>query len=247
MPHFTTNVKVVIVNNDGSRVSADLNWQNILLLINQGVTVTQNGVKLDPALAQNQLNALLQQHTFPPTPTPTPIQINPQSVQQSGSFRIENDRLRGRISFITGNNFTLELFGKELQSSIEIFTFDLTTRRKGPPLLRTPKMNRLHFTETERGEIIDFNESAFGENILVIESQVLYIDSQGIFHPVSAQTNYTARALPADDEPPDFEPPPDEPPMKGGIKGQQQITGAIVGLGLLYLIGSGLKKVKKRR
>ncbi len=102
---------------------------------------------------------------FIPPPTPPPIVIDPQSVSQSlGVWKIENDRIVGEILYIANSVFPNSLYGQNIKTFINVVDSNNVTL--------VVKENALNFTKEERDERIFFNESAFGNQTVKIQTIV---------------------------------------------------------------------------
>ncbi len=81
-------------------------------------------------------------------------------------FTIENGRAKGQITFRINDNFNPYYYGKNITNIITFKT------KEGVNILSTPKQNRLRFTETERDEVIQYNENMQENTIADLESFV---------------------------------------------------------------------------
>jgi len=109
-----------------------------------------------------------------PTPTvPTPTVPTPDSsitdnmvTQQVINFNIVNGRAIGSIRFVATNNFNPFWYGKNIANIIQF---------KDPNdanILTFIKQNNLNFTETERDEVISYDEDMHGNTRATVESFV---------------------------------------------------------------------------
>ena len=104
-----------------------------------------------------------------PTPGPTPPQIDDSIntnmvTQQVINFNIINGRAVGSIKFVATNNFNPYYYNKEIINLVQFKT------PNGVTLL--VKENRLRFTQTERDEIINYDESVQENTRITVESFV---------------------------------------------------------------------------
>ena len=158
-----------------------------------------------------------------PAPTPAPIpappviddSINTNMVtQQVINFNIINGRAVGSIKFVATNNFNPYYYNKEIINLVQFKT------PNGVTLL--VKENRLRFTETERDEIINYDESVQENTRITVESFVW----EWMDKPAGAFSNkYTIDI--SEKEPPK--------PMTSGFMGAG-VAGAIAGLILIGFI-----------
>ena len=142
-------------------------------------------------------------------------------TQQVINFNIVNGRAVGSIKFVATNNFNPYYYGKQIVNLINIKT------PNGATLL--VKENRLRFTETERDEIIHYDESVQENTRATIESFVW----EWMDKPAGAFSNMFSIEI-SEAEPPKS--------TQGGILGAG-VAGAI-GLLILggFLIDSSRKK-----
>jgi len=111
----------------------------------------------------------------PPVVTP-PVPFSPPQIddsintnmvtQQLINFNIVNGRAVGSIRFVATNNFNPHYFNKPIANIIQI------KDPNGVNILTYVKENRLNFTETERDEIINYDEDMKGNTRGSIESFV---------------------------------------------------------------------------
>jgi len=145
-------------------------------------------------------------------------------TQQMINFNIVNGRAVGSIKFVATNNFNPYYYGKNI---INIVQFK---DPNGANILTTVKTNNLNFTETERDEIISYNEDMQGNTRATVESFVW----EWIDKPAGAFSNMFSIEI-SEAEPPK--------PITSGFMGAG-VAGAIAGLVLLgFIIDS---KVGKR-
>jgi len=153
----------------------------------------------------------------PPIVTPPQIDdsINTNMVsQQVINFNIVNGRAVGSIKFVATNNFNSYYYNKEIVNLVQFKT------PNGVTLL--VKENRLRFTETERDEIINYNESIQENTRITVESFVW----EWMDKPAGAFSNkYTIDI--SEKEPPK--------PTQAGFM-SAGIAGAIAGLVLIGFI-----------
>jgi len=135
-------------------------------------------------------------------------------TQQVINFNIINGRAVGSIKFEATNNFNPYYYGKNIVNIIQF------KDPNGVNILTSVKQNRLNFTETERDEIINYDEDMHGNTRATVESFVW----EWIDKPAGAFSNkYTIEISEA------------EPakPLSTGIMGAG-VGGAI---GILILLG----------
>lgn len=95
------------------------------------------------------------------------LTINDNMVtQQVINFNIINGRAVGSIKFVATNNFNPHYFNKPIANIIQI------KDPNGVNILTTVKQNTLNFTETERDEIIQYDEDVKQNTRATIESFV---------------------------------------------------------------------------
>jgi len=87
-------------------------------------------------------------------------------TQQVINFNIINGRAVGSIKFVATNNFNPYYYGKNIVNIIQI------KDPNGANILTTVKQNRLNFTETERDEVINYDEDMQGNTRATVESFV---------------------------------------------------------------------------
>ena len=143
------------------------------------------------------------------------LAINDNMVtQQVINFNIINGRAVGSIKFVATNNFNPYYYNKEIINLVQFKT------PNGVTLL--VKENRLRFTETERDEIINYDESVQENTRITVESFVW----EWMDKPAGAFSNkYTIDI--SEKEPPK--------PMTSGFMGAG-VAGAIAGLILIGFI-----------
>ena len=159
----------------------------------------------------------------PPVVTPEPIPEPPQIddsintnmvTQQVINFNIINGRAVGSIKFVATNNFNPYYYNKEIINLVQFKT------PNGVTLL--VKENRLRFTQTERDEIISYDENIQENTRITVESFVW----EWIDKPAGAFSNkYTIDI--SEKEPPKS--------MTSGFMGAG-VAGAIAGLILIGFI-----------
>jgi len=160
-----------------------------------------------------------------PEPTPEPIEVLPpvfaepdssitdnMVTQQVINFNIVNGRAVGSIKFVSTNNFNPFYYGKNI---INIIQFK---DPNGANILTYVKENRLNFTETERDEVISYDEDMQGNTRATVESFVWSSATQ----PTAFSKKYTIDI--SETEPPK--------PTATGFMGAG-IAGAIAGLVLI--------------
>jgi hypothetical protein len=145
-------------------------------------------------------------------------------TQQVINFNIVNGRAVGSIKFVATNNFNPYYNGKNI---INIVQFK---DPNGANILTTVKTNNLNFTETERDEVISYNEDMQGNTRATVESFVW----EWIDKPAGAFSKMYSIEI-SEAEPPK--------PISSGFMGAGAV-GAIAGLVLLGFIID--HKVSKR-
>jgi hypothetical protein len=142
------------------------------------------------------------------------LTINDNMVtQQVINFNIINGRAVGSIKFQATNNFNPYYYNKNIVNIIQI--------ANGAKILDVVKENRLNFTETERDEVISYDEDVKGNTRATVESVVW-----------SSATQPTAFSKMFGIEISEKEPPK---PIQAGFMGAG-IAGAIAGLILIGFI-----------
>ena len=137
-------------------------------------------------------------------------------TQQVINFNIVNGRAIGSIRFVATSNFNPYYYGKNIINIVQFKT------PNGVNILPYVKQNNLNFTETERDEIINFDESMEGNTRATVESFVW----EWIDKPAGAFSNkYTIDI--SETEPPK--------PTTTGFMGAG-VAGAIAGLILIGFI-----------
>jgi len=170
---------------------------------------------------------------IPPAPEPIPEPISEPEIndsintnmvtQQVINFNIVNGRAIGSIRFMATENFNSYWFGKNIFSIVQFKT------PNGVNILPYVKQNNLRFTETERDEVINFDEDMKGNTRATIESFVW----EWIDKPTGAFSNkYTIEI--SEKEPPK--------PLQTGLMGAG-VAGAI---GLLILGGFLIDSRRKK-
>jgi len=135
-------------------------------------------------------------------------------TQQVINFNIINGRAVGSIKFVATNNFNPYYYNKEIINLVQFKT------PNGVTLL--VKENRLRFTETERDEVLNYNENIQENTRITVESFVW----EWMDKPAGAFSNkYTIDI--SEKEPPK--------PVSSGFMGAG-IAGAIAGLVLIGFI-----------
>jgi len=96
---------------------------------------------------------------------PAPVmndQVSTNMIRQELlNFTIVNNRIQGSIKFIATNSFNPYYYNKEITNYLQLISNDKII------LIKT---NRLRFTETERDEVINFDEYAFNLDSINAES-----------------------------------------------------------------------------
>jgi len=136
-------------------------------------------------------------------------------TQQVINFNIINGRAVGSIKFVATNNFNPYYYNKNIVNIIQI------KDPNGANILTTVKQNTLNFTETEREEIISYDEDVKQNTRATVESFVWSSATQ----PTAFSKMYSIEISEA--EPPK--------PITSGFMGAG-IAGAIAGLILIGFI-----------
>jgi len=87
-------------------------------------------------------------------------------TQQVINFNIVNGRAVGSIKFVATHNFNPIYYGRNILNVIQI------KDPNGVNILTHVKENRLNFTETERDEVINYDEDMQGNTRATVESFV---------------------------------------------------------------------------
>ena len=87
-------------------------------------------------------------------------------TQRIDHFTIENGRAKGQITFTLNDNFNPFYYNKDITNIIQFKT------KAGANILPFVKQNRLRFTETERDEQIQYDESMQNNTVVDMESFV---------------------------------------------------------------------------
>jgi len=135
-------------------------------------------------------------------------------TQQVINFNIINGRAVGSIKFVATNSFNPYYYGKDIINLVQFKT------PNGVTLL--VKQNRLRFTQTERDEIINYDESVQENTRITVESFVW----EWMDNPAGAFSNKYIIDI-SEAEPPK--------PMQAGFMGAG-VAGAIAGLILLGFV-----------
>ena len=144
------------------------------------------------------------------------ISINTNMVsQQLINFNIVNGRAVGSIKFVATNNFNPYYYGKNIVNIIQF------KDPNGATILTYVKQNTLNFTETERDEVINYDEDMKGNIRATVESFVWSSATQ----PTAFSNKYTIDI--SEKEPPK--------PVSSGFMGAG-VAGAIAGLILIGFI-----------
>ncbi len=107
---------------------------------------------------------------YPAEPTVNDSIKDNMVTQKTDYFTIENGRAIGQITFTATENFNPFYYNKTILSLLQLQT------RQGVNLLTPPKQNSLIFTETERDETIQFDESV-NEEIFVIGESFVWLST----------------------------------------------------------------------
>jgi len=183
-------------------------------LANQGIiysTPTEPIIELPELLPEAEAQ-------IEPIPIITP-QINDSIstnmvTQQLINFNIVNGRAVGSLRFVATDNFNPYYYGKNIVNLVQFKT------PNGVTLL--VKENRLNFTETERDEVINYDESVSENTRITVESFVW----EWIDKPAGAFSNMFSVKISEGDPP---------KPTTSGFMGAG-VAGAIAGLVLLGFI-----------
>ena len=151
---------------------------------------------------------------------PEPPQINDSIntnmvTQQVINFNIVNGRAVGSIKFVATSNFNPYYYGKNIVNIIQF------KDPNGANILTYVKENRLNFTETERDEVINYDEDMKGNTRATVESYVWSSATQ----PTSFSKMYSIEI--SEKEPPK--------PLTTGFM-SAGVAGAIAGLVLIGMI-----------
>jgi len=203
--------------------------QNFVKIHEDVVTKPSQVLSLDEAKA---LMLTLVPAVIPPlepeilvTPTQMPniswVSISP------GVFNLENNRVTGEMLFIAQSDFGSDFYNKPINSITQIKSLD------GVNLI-SPKFNTLNFTETERDERIQINETAGGQTSVIVE--LFAWTQQGL--AVATSKSFTVN----------LEDPPQIPVVARapGKMFNQIIAGLFMGGVALAFLG-GLKGGKKKK
>jgi len=136
-------------------------------------------------------------------------------TQQVINFNIVNGRAVGSIKFVATNNFNPYYYGHNIVNIIQF------KDPNGANILTYVKENRLNFTETERDEVINYDEDMHGNTRATVES---FVWSSAIA-PTPFSKKYSIEISEA--EPPK--------PITSGFMGAG-VAGAIAGLILIGFI-----------
>ena len=99
-------------------------------------------------------------------PTTNETITNDMITQHLDHFTIQNGRAKGQITFTLNANFNPFYYGKDIVNIIQFKT------KAGANILPFVKENRLRFTETERDETIQYDESMQNNTVVDLESFV---------------------------------------------------------------------------
>jgi len=136
-------------------------------------------------------------------------------TQQVINFNIINGRAVGSIKFVATNNFNPYYYGQNIVNIIQF------KDPNGANILTSVKQNTLNFTETEREEVIQYDEDMQGNTRATVESFVWSSATQ----PTAFSKKYTIDI--SETEPPK--------PTASGFMGAG-VAGAIAGLILIGFI-----------
>jgi len=106
------------------------------------------------------------QLTTPTVPTPDSSITDNMVTQQVINFNIVNGRAVGSIKFVATNNFNPYWYGKDIVNIVKF------KDPNGVNILTFVKENKLNFTETERDEVISYDEDMQGNTRATVESFV---------------------------------------------------------------------------
>jgi len=102
----------------------------------------------------------------PEEPEPDPTITDNMVTQQMINFNIVNGRAVGSIKFVATNNFNPFFYGSNIVNIIQF------KDPNGANILTFVKQNNLNFTETERDEVINYDEDMHGNTRATVESFV---------------------------------------------------------------------------
>jgi len=162
----------------------------------------------------NNINDLLAS-VEPDKPEPDSSITDNMVTQQVINFNIVDGRAIGSIKFVATNNFNRYYYDHNIVNIIQI------KDPNGANILTTVKENRLNFTETERDEVISYDEDMQGNTRATVESFVWSSATQ----PTAFSKMYSIEISEA--EPPK--------PLTTGFMGAG-VAGAIAGLILIGFI-----------
>ena len=139
-------------------------------LVNTGVITFSNGPQTEITIVESPSILLDQDIIFTPIPevSAVPDTINEKVTtnmvkQEILNFTIVDNRIQGTIKFTATNTFNPYYYNKTITNYLQL--------KSNGKVLKI-KTNTLRFTEKERDEIINFDESAFDLVLIDVESYV---------------------------------------------------------------------------
>ena len=212
-PEPTPEPTVIVHSQEGGIGTLDIDAPMVTF-----VEPTPEPVIVEPTPAPIETPLVTEPVYIEATPIITPTvddSINTNMVtQQVINFNIVNGRAVGSIKFVATNNFNPYYYNKEIINIVQFKT------PNGSILLT--KQNRLRFTQTERDEVINYNENIQENTRITVESFVW----EWMDKPAGAFSNMYSVNI-SETEPPK--------PIASGFMAQG-VAGAIAGLVLLGFI-----------
>jgi hypothetical protein len=218
LPEVLAEEEQIMLSNNIIQILNDI--ENGVILVpdwfRNNIEWVQNG-HISEEEFMNAYNYLVEQQIAHPPEQTIDDSIKENMVtQQIINFNIVNGRAIGSIKFIATNNFNSYYYGKNI---INIIQFK---DPNGANILTTVKTNNLNFTETERDEIINYDEDMQGNTRATVESFVW----EWIDKPLAAFSKKFSFEI-SEKEPPK--------PLTTGFMGAG-VAGAIAGLILIGFI-----------
>ncbi len=106
--------------------------------------------------------------TFVKDPEPIVDQVSTNMIRQELlNFTIVNNRIQGSIKFIATDAFNPYFYNKPITNYLQLKSVDLPNWTQISTT--NPKSNRLTFTETQRDEVITFDEDA--QNLTFVSAE----------------------------------------------------------------------------
>ena len=231
---LATNINQIIQAIESGQVSAPDYFQNNITWVKTGAITQQQFldayyhlsnqgiIHSAPTEIEEVIEPVIEEVIVEPDSSITDNMV----TQQVINFNIVNGRAVGSIKFVATNNFNPYYYGHDL---VNIIQFKDPNGAYIKSITRPLKENRLNFTETERDEVISYDEDMYGNIKATVESFVWPSATQ----PTAFSKMYSIEISEA--EPPK--------PITSGFMGAG-VAGAIAGLVLLgFIIDS---KVGKR-